>query len=36
LFKQGVIVQRIDIQGLTETEKNTVVDAAFEKELRSL
>jgi len=36
LFKRGVIVQRIDIQGLTEMEKNTVVDAAFEKELRSL
>lgn len=36
LFKHGVIVQRIDVQGLTETEKNTAVDAAFEKELRSL
>ena len=36
LFKRGVIVQRIDVQGLTETERNTAVDAAFEKELESL
>ena len=36
LFKRGVIVQRIDIQGLTEMEKNTAVDAVFEEELRSL
>ena len=36
LFKRGVIVQRIDIQGLTEMEKNTAVDVVFEEELRSL
>ena len=36
LFKRGVIVQRIDVQGLTETERNAAVDAAFEKELKSL
>ena len=36
LFKRGVIVQRIDIQGLTEMEKNTAVDAVFEEELMSL
>ena len=36
LFKRGVIVQRIDVQGLTETERNTAIDAAFEKELKSL
>ena len=36
LFKQGVIVQRIDMQGLTEAERNAAIDAAFEKELKSL
>ena len=36
LFKRGVIVQRIDVQGLTETERNAAIDAAFEKELKSL
>lgn len=36
LFKRGVIVQRIDVQGLSIEEKNAAVDAAFEKELQSL
>ena len=36
LFKRGIIVQRIDVQGLTETERNAAIDAAFEKELKSL
>jgi len=36
LFKRGVIVQRIDVQGLTEAERNAAIDAAFEKELKSL
>ena len=36
LFKRGVIVQRIDVHGLSVSEKNAAVDAAFEKELNSL
>ena len=36
LFKRGVIVQRIDVRGLSTAEKNAAVDAAFEKELQSL
>ena len=36
LFKQGVIVQRLNVQGLSAVEKNAAVDAAFEKELQSL
>ena len=36
LFKRGVIVQRIDVQGLSDSERNAAVDAAFEKELQSL
>lgn len=36
IFKRGIIVQRINVQGLSDSEKNAVVDAAFEKELRSL
>ncbi|MEL3906791.1 MAG: (E)-4-hydroxy-3-methylbut-2-enyl-diphosphate synthase [Treponema sp.] len=36
LFKRGVIVQRINMQGLSKAEKNAAADAAFEKELNSL
>ena len=36
LFKRGVIVQRIDVQGLSDSERNAAVDAVFEKELQSL
>jgi len=36
LFKRGVIVRRIDLDGLSEPEKNAAVDAAFKKELDSL
>ena len=36
LFKHGQIIQRIDLNNLSQAEKITVIDAAFEKELASL
>ncbi|MGP1454211.1 MAG: (E)-4-hydroxy-3-methylbut-2-enyl-diphosphate synthase [Treponema sp.] len=36
LFKHGQIIQRIDLHNLSQAEKITVIDAAFEKELASL
>jgi len=36
LFKHGQIIQRIDLNNLSQAEKTTVIDAAFEKELASL
>ena len=35
-FKQGTIVKRINVQGLSAAERIAAVDAAFEKELSSL